>query len=152
MQPPAEGVHDRSRAPAQVEAGSGTAPANWTPEAAAQESARRERQALLRTFEGSTLTKANFLVLKRMQESDLDAQLALARQEREQFRASEPPAAREFRRDGPPPGRHDPRGDGRREGHRDGQRDGPRSDRPAGPAHANSPGNPGNPNRGRPPR
>ncbi len=125
---------------------------NWTPEAAAQESARRERQALLRTFEGSTLTKANFLVLKRMQESELDAQLALARQEREQYRASEPAAAREFRRDGPAPGRYDTRPDGRRDGPRDRDHNGPRSDRATGPAHPNIPGHPGGPNRGRPPR
>ncbi len=48
------------------------------------DAARRERSALLRTFESSTLTKSNFLVLKRMTEADLDAQLALARQERQQ--------------------------------------------------------------------
>jgi hypothetical protein len=47
------------------------------------DAARRERNALLRSFESSTLTKANFLVLKRMTEADLDAQLALARQERQ---------------------------------------------------------------------
>ena len=47
------------------------------------DAARRERSALLRTFESSTLTKSNFLVLKRMTEAELDAQLALARQERQ---------------------------------------------------------------------
>jgi sRNA-binding protein len=54
-----------------------------TPEEAAEDQARRDRLALLRTFESSTLTKANFLVLKRMSEAELDAQLALARQDRQ---------------------------------------------------------------------
>ena len=44
--------------------------------------ARRERALLLRTYEASSLTKANFCVLKRISEAELDAQLALARQER----------------------------------------------------------------------
>jgi hypothetical protein len=44
--------------------------------------ARRERALLLRTYEASPLTKANFCVLKRITEAELDAQLALARQER----------------------------------------------------------------------
>jgi hypothetical protein len=44
--------------------------------------ARRERALLLRTYEASSLTKANFCVLKRITEVELDAQLALARQER----------------------------------------------------------------------
>ncbi|MDP1900189.1 MAG: ProQ/FinO family protein [Rubrivivax sp.] len=59
------------------------------PEAAAAppepfDEARRERAALLRTFESSTLTRANFCVLKRITEAELEAQLAQARQEREQ--------------------------------------------------------------------
>jgi len=56
----------------------------------AEDAARRERNALLRSFESSTVTKSNFLVLKRMKEADLDAQLLLARKERDQFRAAEP--------------------------------------------------------------
>ena len=44
--------------------------------------ARRERAALLRAYESSTLTKANFCVLKRVSEADLDNALAQARQER----------------------------------------------------------------------
>ncbi len=44
--------------------------------------ARRERALLLRTYEASPLTKANFCVLKRITEAELDTQLALARQER----------------------------------------------------------------------
>lgn len=44
--------------------------------------ARRERAALLRAYESSTLTKANFCVLKRVSEADLDSALTQARQER----------------------------------------------------------------------
>lgn len=57
-------------------------------------SARRERSALLRTFESSTLTKSNFLVLKRMTEAELDAQLTLARQERQQSPQRDEPTSR----------------------------------------------------------
>ncbi len=65
--------------------------------------ARRERAALLRAFDSSPLTKANFCVLKRMRETDLDAQLALARKEA----ADRPqPAERAFPRPDPRP---DPR-------------------------------------------
>ncbi len=45
--------------------------------------ARRDRAALLRAYEGSTLTKANFCVLKRISEAELDARLVQARQERD---------------------------------------------------------------------
>lgn len=48
-----------------------------------QDPAQRERAMLLRLFESSPLTKANFCALKRMAEPELDAQLALARQERD---------------------------------------------------------------------
>lgn len=48
---------------------------------AAQDQTRRERIALLRAWEGSTLTRANFCTLKRIDESTLDAQLALARED-----------------------------------------------------------------------
>jgi ProP effector len=44
--------------------------------------AQRERALLLRAFETSPLSKANFCVLKRLSEAELDAQLALAREER----------------------------------------------------------------------
>jgi sRNA-binding protein len=44
--------------------------------------ARRERATLLRQWESSPLTKANFCALKRLGEAELDAALALARQER----------------------------------------------------------------------
>jgi hypothetical protein len=42
----------------------------------------RLRLELLRTYEASSLTKANFCVLKRITEVELDAQLEQARQER----------------------------------------------------------------------
>lgn len=45
--------------------------------------AQRERALLLRAFEGSPLSKANFCVLKRMSEAELDAALAQAREERQ---------------------------------------------------------------------
>lgn len=47
-----------------------------------QDPAQRERALLLRQFESSPLTKANFCVLKRIAEAELDAQLDLARRER----------------------------------------------------------------------
>lgn len=56
------------------------APAAEAPEP--QDPAQRERALLLRQFESSPLTKSNFCVLKRISETDLDAQLDLARRER----------------------------------------------------------------------
>ncbi len=44
--------------------------------------AQRERALLLRSFESSSLSKANFCALKRLSETDLDGQLAQARAER----------------------------------------------------------------------
>jgi sRNA-binding protein len=44
--------------------------------------AQRERALLLRAFESSPLSKANFCALKRISEAELDAQLAQAREER----------------------------------------------------------------------
>ena len=49
-----------------------------------QDPAQRERAVLLRAWEGSTLTKANFLALKRLPEAEFDAQIALAQAERAQ--------------------------------------------------------------------
>ncbi len=46
--------------------------------------ARGNRAALLRAFEATTLTRANFCALKAMSEAELDAALVQARQEREQ--------------------------------------------------------------------
>lgn len=44
--------------------------------------AQRERLLLLRSFESSPLSKANFCALKRISEAELDAVLAQAREER----------------------------------------------------------------------
>ena len=115
-----------------------------------EDQARRDRAGLLRAFEGSTLTRSNFCALKNVPEATLDAVLAQARQEREQF----PPAARNERPDGrparPPGGpeqrpaprgergeRQDTRGPGRSAERRPG---GPRGPQRRGPA-APKPGN-----------
>jgi ProP effector len=69
------------------------APASASPIAPAQtplDPQRRDRQALLRAFEATTLTKRNFCALKGISEAELDAQLALARQD-----AAPAPPARE---------------------------------------------------------
>jgi ProP effector len=49
---------------------------------AEEQAGRRDRALLLRAWETSTLTRANFCALKRISEADLEAQLAQARQER----------------------------------------------------------------------
>jgi ProP effector len=69
-------------------------------EHAAQDHQRRDRAALLRAFETSTLGKANFCALKGLAEADLDAALLLARQEREQ----RPPLAQQQPQRAHPPG------------------------------------------------
>jgi ProP effector len=74
---------------------------------AAAEQARRERAGVLRAFETSTLTRANFCALKGLVEADLDTLLATARQEAAQ-RAQAP--------------REDVRPQGRRDGARDAHR------------------------------
>ncbi|TXC62054.1 prop effector ProQ [Piscinibacter aquaticus] len=53
-----------------------------TPEQAAEAEARRQRALLLRSFEQSPLSKANFGALKGLSEEALDALLTRARQER----------------------------------------------------------------------
>ena len=60
---------------------------------AAQDGDRRERIALLRAWEGSTLTRANFCALKRILESTLEAHLALAREDLAQRAAMPHPVA-----------------------------------------------------------
>lgn len=55
----------------------------------ADQQARQGRLAVLRAFETTTLTRANFCALKQIPEADLDALLAQARTERQQ----EPPPA-----------------------------------------------------------
>jgi ProP effector len=69
--------------------------ATLSPEQAAEYEARRHRAALLRAFDSSTLTRANFCVLKGITEAVLEAQLA-------QARAEAPPRAREPRPEVPP--------------------------------------------------
>jgi hypothetical protein len=65
---------------------------------ALEEQQRRNRAGLLRDYERTTLTRANFCVLKGVAEADLDGLLALARAEAAQPRRHEPHrAAREQR-------------------------------------------------------
>ena len=64
--------------------GRGATPSAEGPAAGPEDAARRERASLLRTFEASSLSKANFCVLKRISETDLDALLAQARRERDE--------------------------------------------------------------------
>ena len=104
---------------------------------AAQADARRDRAALLRAFETTTLTPANFCALKRIAEADLQAALALARQER----AERPPEPRPDQRPDPrndtrPPDNRGARFEGRREG---GER-GEGSGRPRNPGRPARPG------------
>jgi hypothetical protein len=54
-----------------------------TPEQAAEAEARRQRAQLLRAFEQSPLSKANFGALKGLSEAALDALLTQARADRE---------------------------------------------------------------------
>lgn len=56
----------------------------------ADQQARQGRAALLRAFETTTLTRANFCALKQIPEAQLDVQLAQARTERQQAPAPEP--------------------------------------------------------------
>ncbi|MDZ5461409.1 prop effector ProQ, partial [Azohydromonas lata] len=81
---------------------------------------RRERAQLLRDFERTTLSPANFCVLKGIKPAALEEQLALARQE-----------ARE--RMSPPPRRDEraPREGGRRDAAVAGQGASPKADAPA---------------------
>jgi hypothetical protein len=73
---------------------------------AALERQRRERAALLRAFEGSALSAANFCALKGIAVGELDGLLELARREREQRPRTEPPPRRPA---GHGAGRHPPR-------------------------------------------
>ena len=86
-------------------------------EEARDDQSRRDRAALLRAYEASSITRANFCVLKGISETELEAQLQLAKQDL----AHQPPVAAEARghdtrhaaprHDGPGrTGRSDPRG------------------------------------------
>jgi sRNA-binding protein len=63
-----------------------------SPEQAAEVEARRQRAAVLRAYETTTLTRANFCALKGMSDAALEAILVQARQDREQ-RTPRPAAA-----------------------------------------------------------
>lgn len=92
---------------------------------------RRNRAALLRDFETTTLTRPNFCALKDVAEDKLDGLLEIARAEA----AEDAAAPRGF--DRRPPGRNDRGGDrGDRSGRPGGPggRSGPRSDAPRGGA------------------
>ncbi|CAD5373446.1 ProP effector ProQ [Rubrivivax sp. A210] len=89
-----------------------------------EEIERRERAQLLRAFETSTLTRANFCTLKGLDEATLEARLAQARQER----AERPPQIdpRADPRGPRPEGGRPPRRDGAPRRRRHGQPQGPR--------------------------
>jgi len=61
-------------------------PAQQPPQAPAlpEDPTLRERAQLLRSFEGSPLTAANFCALKGLALADFEAQIALARRERDE--------------------------------------------------------------------
>ncbi len=113
------GLHEERRAA--ENAARRTAEAEARQAHAAQDQARRDRAALLRAVETSTLTRANFCALKGLTEADLEAQLVQARAEALQ-RAQEPrqephfddPRGPRGPRPGPGPGRHAGRGPPRR--------------------------------------
>jgi sRNA-binding protein len=107
---------------------------------AADDAARRDRQALLRAWETSTLTQANFCALKGLTPGALEEQLAQARKDR----ADRPPgrAPSDF---GPGFGHPHGGGWGR---HDDPPRHGPGPRDAHGPARADRPGRP--PQTGRP--
>jgi ProP effector len=118
---------------------------------AAADQARRERALVLRAFETSTLTRANFCALKRIDEAALDALLATARQEAAQAAQASfdprPNRPADIARPPQPPGEHRPGGERRdSRGNRD-NRD-PRS-RPGG---LRPDAGPRRPTPGKPPR
>lgn len=77
---------------------------------AAEDEARRDRLALLRAWETTTLTPGNFLALKGLTQETLDAQLAQAREDRAQ---APEPARENLPRRGPAGPRGDRRPGGR---------------------------------------
>jgi ProP effector len=95
------------------------------------------RAHLLRDFEATTLTRANFCALKGVEEEKLDGLLEIARAERTEWEANRPaqaergerrPGGPAPRREGDRPPRRDGRGPGRTEGSGEGA--GPRRNRP----------------------
>ena len=90
-----------------------------------QEHKRRNRAQLLRDFEKTTLTRANFCVLKGLPEADLDRVLEIARKEAAEWVASRPATPPAMPpQDRRPPARRE--GGGHREERAEG---GPRRDR-----------------------
>ncbi len=84
--PPRGAAQQQQAAPAQRPARRDDAPHSHAPTQvptqAPADPAQRERALLLRSFEASTISKANFCALKRIGEAELDALLAQARAER----------------------------------------------------------------------
>ena len=105
-----------------IDRGMQAAATNATPESAAQAEARRERAAMLRAFETTTLTLSNFCALKAIKPADLETVLAQARTEREQ--APRPSMPRHDRGDQRPSQRTDRRPDQRPDQRRADPRDG----------------------------
>ena len=98
---------------------------------AAIEGERHRRAQLLRDYERTTLTLANFCALKGVTQEELPALLEVARKEA----AEAPPPRRDDRPRGRPDGRGDGRGEGRRDGRPGGRPGGrPEGGRPAGRA------------------
>ena len=101
-----------------------------TPEQIADNESRRNRAALLRTFESSTLKRANFCALKGMTDAALEAQLVQAREERKVFPQLHPqPQPQSQRPQGDRPQQDRPQGDRPRFDER-GPRRGPSGGRP----------------------
>lgn len=99
---------------------------------AEQEQEQRQRASLLRDFERTTLTPANFCALKGIAPEALEGLLALARQE-----AAQAPAERPQHRQRPERGGGGDRGfSGRPPRRAEGDRGGNRGDRPGRPANA----------------
>lgn len=106
-----------------------------------EEAGRRERAALLRGFETTKLTVANFCALKGIAPEQLDAVLAQARAEAAEDAARPRPTGRPDHRGGP---RGEGRGDGRGERRADGGRRDDRGGRGPGkgPRGQGTPGGP----------
>jgi sRNA-binding protein len=101
----------------------------------AQDDAMHERMRLLRAFESTTLTRANFCALKGVREAELDALLAQARQDAAAWAQREPRAPRtEDARGGrnAAPGGRRPDDRGPRPPRRDGAHRPARGGRPSG--------------------
>jgi ProP effector len=78
---------------------------------ALEEQKRRNRATLLRDFENTTLTPANFSVLKGITVEAMEGYLATARQEAQALRAAQPEQPRSAPFDATRQRQHQPRGD-----------------------------------------